>query len=86
MFFVYGWKEEIENDTWIGELECPNCCARTKHIFKLQKRYPTLFFIKIPLGRVVKRHLVCSRCGANRVVKKKEYKAITQPEIKQIEK
>lgn len=79
MFFIYGFKYELEDDLWSGELQCPVCGASTKHIFKLEKKYPTLFFIKIPLCiKVVKRHLVCTRCGENRVVKKAEYEAIKQ--------
>ncbi len=79
MFFIYGFKYELEDDLWSGELQCPVCGACTKHIFKLEKKYPTLFFIKIPLCiKVVKRHLVCTRCGANRTVKKAEYEAIKQ--------
>lgn len=32
MFFIYGSKEVLENDTWSGELVCPNCGAKTKHM------------------------------------------------------
>ncbi|MGN1195802.1 MAG: hypothetical protein ACI4SB_09985 [Acutalibacteraceae bacterium] len=78
MFFIYGYKNELEDDTWSGELLCPNCGEVTQHSFKLLKKYPTLFFIKIPLGRVIKRYLVCNRCGCNRKVKKSEYISITQ--------
>lgn len=86
MFFIYGFKYELEDDTWRGELECPSCGRVTQHMFKLEKKYPTLFFIKIPIClKVTKRHLVCTQCGANRNVKKKEYNEITQPEVKQIE-
>ena len=76
MFFIYGWKDVLEDDNWYGEMNCPNCMQKTEHMFKLHKRYPTLFLMKIPLGKVVKRYLVCTNCGANRVVKKNEYKII----------
>lgn len=76
MFFIYGWKDQLENDNWYGQMRCPNCLSETEHMFKLHKRYPTLFFVKIPLGKVIKIYLVCTNCGANRVVKKNEYKNI----------
>lgn len=76
MFFIYGWKDALEDDNWYGEMNCPICEQKTEHMFKLHKRYPTLFFVKIPLGKVVKRYLVCTNCGANRLVKNSEYKTI----------
>lgn len=76
MFFIYGWKNELENDDWHGTLNCHNCGNDTKHMFKLEKRYPTLFFVKIPIGRTVKRHLLCTECGYHRAVKKREYNNI----------
>lgn len=76
MFFIYGWKNELENDDWFGTLNCHNCGNYTKHMFKLEKRYPTLFFVKIPIGRTVKRHLLCTECGYHRAVKKREYENI----------
>lgn len=85
MFFIYGRKEVLEDDTWSGELECPNCGAKTKHIFKLRKLYPTIFFITIPLPRTLKRHLVCTNCGANHVVKKAEYESLKQGASNMIE-
>ncbi|MBQ7004825.1 MAG: hypothetical protein IJN68_00175 [Clostridia bacterium] len=76
MFLIYGSKDILEDDSWFGNMDCPNCGSDQKHMFKLLKRYPTLFFVKLPLGRVVKRYLLCTNCGANRVVKKKEYEYI----------
>ncbi len=86
MFFIYGSKIVIEDDSWSGELECPHCGRKTTHIFKLRNRYPTLFFITIPLPRTLKRYLLCTNCGANREVKKAEYKSITSPVTPAIEK
>ncbi|MGN1443123.1 MAG: hypothetical protein ACI4XE_04660 [Acutalibacteraceae bacterium] len=78
MFFIYGAKNELVDDPWTGEYQCPNCGRKTEHGFKLLKRYPTIFFIKIPLGRTLKRFLVCNECSCNRKVKKSEYVSITQ--------
>ncbi len=78
MFFIYGFKNELVDDDWSGDCLCPNCGKKTRHGFKLLKKYPTIFFIKIPLGRTLKRYLVCNECGYYREVKKSEYVSITQ--------
>ena len=84
MFFIYGFRYEWEDSSWTGKCYCGNCGRETVHMFKLYKKYPTFFFIKMPWGWAVKRYLVCTECGANRLVKKKEYKEITESQVKQI--
>lgn len=80
MFIIYGTKNELVDDDWSGEYFCPNCNRKTKHGVKLLKKFPTIFFIKIPLGRTLKRYLICNECGYYREISKAEYTDLIQQE------